>query len=299
MPEPAMAEALDAATVARLLPSRSSGAHKFDFGVVAAVAGSLDYAGAAYMTALGAARAGAGMVALAVPDSLRPIFAGRLPEAILTSLPEAAPGVVDADAAAAAVVEREPAAIVFGPGLKETDDYRQMLLVLLRTSDVPIVIDAGALAMLGDAAQWWVGVRSQCVLTPHAGEFRRITGEAAEPTDEGRLAACVNAAQRFGQVVVLKGPRTVIAAPDGAAAVAPFSNALLATAGSGDVMAGFMAGLMSQGAQPFDAARAAVHLHGRAGERISERLGDAGLLATELALEMALERSAILRGAHA
>jgi ADP-dependent NAD(P)H-hydrate dehydratase / NAD(P)H-hydrate epimerase len=298
MRHPTVAERLDARTIAARLPSRPADAHKFSFGVVVAVAGSLDYAGAAYMTALAAARAGAGMVAVAVPDSLRPIFAGRLPEAIVTALPETAPGRVEPASAARTVLQREPAAIVFGPGLKESDDYRAMLLALLRGSATSIVIDAGALAMLAEVPEWWVDARPECVLTPHGGEFRRLTGETPA-SDDGRLESCVSAAARFQQVVVLKGAHTVVAAPDGRCAVSPFANPLLATAGSGDVLAGSIAALIGQGSDPYDAACAAVFLHGRAGERLALRLGDSGLLATELPLEMALERAELLAGARA
>jgi NAD(P)H-hydrate epimerase len=285
---------LDAAGVAQLLPRRSAQGHKFSFGVVVAVAGSLDYAGAAYMTALGAARAGAGMVALAVPDSLRPLFAGRLPEAIVTGLPEQASGVVEPAGSVRAVLERDPAAIVIGPGLKESPDYAAMLVQLLGASRAPVVVDAGALALLGDAGEWWTEARTHCVLTPHVGEFRRLTGVAPADDDEERIRACRTAADRFGHVVVLKGARTVVAEPGGNVAISPFTNALLATAGSGDVLAGYIGGLLGQGATPFDAACAGVYLHGAAGERLSERLGDAGLLATELALEMAHARHDIV-----
>jgi NAD(P)H-hydrate epimerase len=294
MPDPRVAEVLDAASVAGMLPLRPLEAHKYSFGVVVAVAGSLDYAGAAHMTALGAARAGAGMVALAVPESLRPLFAGRLPEAVLVGLPEAADGGIDPAASRDAVLEREPAAIVFGPGLKESADYGALLLALLATAGVPMVVDAGALPMLGTAGQWWTETRGCCVLTPHAGEFARLTGVTPGSSDGERSAAAAAASDRFGQVVVLKGARTVIAAPDGRMATSPFANPLLATAGSGDILAGYIGGLMGQGADPFDAACAGVFLHARAGERLSESLGDAGLLASELALEMARARREVV-----
>lgn len=289
-----MAELLDARSVAALLPARDPAGHKFSFGLVIAVAGSLDYAGAAYMTALGAARAGAGMVALAVPEPLRPVFAGRLPEAVVLGLPAAGDD-IDAPAAAVAIAEREPAAIVFGPGLHESAGYGELLRSLLETSTVPIVVDAGGLNMLTHAGDWWSATGAPCVLTPHPGEFARLTGAAAGDTDDERERACGAATERFGQVVVLKGARTVVCAPDGRSAASPFANALLATAGSGDVLAGCIGGLLAQGAAPFEAACAGVWLHGRAGERLSERLADAGALATELPLEMALARAELVR----
>jgi NAD(P)H-hydrate epimerase len=115
-------------------------------------------------------------------------------------------------------------------------------------------------------------------------------GTPAGATDDAREASVKAAAERFGQVVVLKGAHTVIATPDGQVATSPFANAALATAGSGDVLAGTIGSLMAQRVAPFEAARLGVWLHGRAGQRISERLGDAGLLASDLPYEIALAR---------
>jgi hydroxyethylthiazole kinase-like uncharacterized protein yjeF len=294
--DPALVIRLDADYCAGLLPRRDPDGHKSSFGVVVAVVGSLDYAGAAYMTALAAVRGGAGLVTIAVPKSLRAVFAGRLPEAILLGLPEGADGTVDAPASVRAIAQREPDALVIGPGLREAADYAALIEQLLADSSAPAVVDAGAIGMLAAIDRWWTRTRTRCVLTPHAGEFGRLTGTPVGRQDDERAERCAAAAAEFGQVVVLKGARTVICAPDGRLAVSPFANAALATAGAGDVLCGLIGALLAQGAEPFEAACLGVYLHGRAGERLSVRFGDAGLAASDLPLEIALARHELVSG---
>ena len=298
-----MAEADDAAVLelddrycSSLLPRRDPSGHKFSFGRVVTVCGSLDYAGAAYLASLGAARAGAGLVAMAVPASLRPTLAARLPEAILVPLGEFAEGEVRVDDAVAAITAREPSVLVIGPGLNETDDYSALVFALISQFEVPAVLDAGALNMLSSTEEWWERTAGNLVLTPHPGEFARLTGEKVGDGDDERLERAAQAAAKFGQVLVLKGARTVIAAADGRAAVSPFANPVLATAGSGDVLAGAIGALLAQGMEPFDAACLGVFLHGRAGERLSSRFGDAGVLASEIANELPAARHALTQG---
>jgi NAD(P)H-hydrate epimerase len=153
------------------------------------------------------------------------------------------------------------------------------------------VLDAEALRSLATMDGWWEGDRRPSVLTPHAGEFGRLrAGSGREAADDGdlvdddaaRATAARDAAAEWHQVVVLKGARTVIAAPDGELAVAPFENPALASGGTGDVLAGTIGALLAQGLEPFAAARLGVYLHGLAGESVRERFGDAGLLAADL-----------------
>ena len=167
----------------------------------------------------------------------------------------------------------------------------KLVVGLVARSGPPTVVDGGALNLLSRGGNWWIGAQRECVMTPHPGEFARVTGEGGPTSDDDeRLERCKEAAGRFGQVVVLKGAHTVIASPDGRAAVAPFANPALATAGSGDVLAGLIGALLAQGMAPFDAACLGVFMHGMAGERIGQRLGDAGLLASDLPYEIALVR---------
>jgi ADP-dependent NAD(P)H-hydrate dehydratase / NAD(P)H-hydrate epimerase len=296
----AAAEALflDDENVAPWLPLRPARGHKATNGYLACVCGSLDYAGAALLSATAAARAGAGMVMLAVPASLQPLFAGRVPEAITLALPDGE-GDIDTAAALSVLAARQPAALLVGPGLPERTDYTRLLLALLAGQGVPeaapMVIDAGALNMLSSTADWWRQTVRRAVLTPHPGEFARLTGESVEDDDEQRAERALAAADLFGQVVVLKGAGTVIAAPDGRLARALFVNPALASAGTGDVLAGTIGALLAQGVAPFEAACGGVYLHGSAAAKISERLGDAGLLASDLPLEIAYARHRLSR----
>jgi NAD(P)H-hydrate epimerase len=179
---------------------------------------------------------------------------------------------------------------VVGCGLSETDGYRELVLGLIAREGPAMVVDGGALNLLARSGRWWVASKRDCVLTPHPGEYARLMGTPAGASADERSVSAMAAAQRFGQVVVLKGANTVVAGPDGRVAVAPFANAALATAGSGDVLAGTIGSLMAQRLAPIDAACLGVWLHGRAGERVSERLGDSGLIASDLPYEIAVAR---------
>jgi ADP-dependent NAD(P)H-hydrate dehydratase / NAD(P)H-hydrate epimerase len=285
---------LDDAVAARLLPARDEHSHKGSHGTLICLCGSAEYVGAALLAASAATRAGAGLVALAVPRSLHAHFAGRVVEAITITLPEA-DGDVEPDGAAQALAEREASALAIGCGLRESEGHRRLILDLLSRPGPPALVDGGGLNLLARSGEWWRGVRRECVLTPHPGEFARMTGAAVGASDDARAERAREAAERFGQVLVLKGARTVVAGADGRLAVAPFANPALATAGTGDVLAGAVAALLAQGLAPFEAACLGVYLHGMAGERVRERLGDAGLVASDLPLELALARRELHR----
>jgi NAD(P)H-hydrate epimerase len=292
---------LDDDAIAGLLPERDPRGHKGTHGRLLVVAGSLDYLGAALLASLAAARAGAGLVRLAVPASLQPLVAGRVLEIITLGLPEAdTPGEVDAERALARLLEVEHDALVVGPGLRAgrpTVDLVQGLLALPGAG--PCVVDAEALNSLAGTAGWPRRVRRPCVLTPHVGEFGRLWPDRATMDlvrdDDARAEAASSAARACRQVVVLKGARTVIASGSGSVARAPFENPALATGGTGDVLSGTIGALLAQGLAPFDAARAGVYLHGVAGDSIREHLGDAGLLASDLPEEVARARKRLAR----
>lgn len=281
---------LDAGYCVKLLPRRDPGGHKGTFGTVLCIAGSPRYVGAALLTASAAVRGGAGLVALAVPSSLQPTIAGRVPEAITLPLPENPDGDVNPEGALLLIDRGSVEALVIGPGLQESDGNRAIVVSLLARNGAPIVVDGTGLTLLSASGDWWTRTLGKCVLTPHPGEFERLTGARVGVADSERQMACAAAAVRFGQVVVLKGAYTIIADPEGRIAHSPFANPALATAGSGDVLAGLTGALLAQGVQPFDAACLGVYLHARAGERISRRLGDAGLAASDLPLEIAMAR---------
>jgi NAD(P)H-hydrate epimerase len=296
-------EALDDRVVAALLPERPARGHKGTFGKLLVIAGSLDYAGAALLVCRAAARAGAGLVTLAVPESLQPLFAAKVVEATTMALPEDDVEEVQPEDALARILDHEHDALVVGPGLRPGLATADLIRALLAVEDAagvpPAVVDAEALRSLAVRDEWWVAIGRPCILTPHVGEFARLRaasgvelgadGDLVED-DAAREAAARAAAASWGQVVVLKGARTVVAAPDGRAACAPFENPALATGGTGDVLAGTIGALLAQGLLPYDAARLGVYLHGAAGDVLRDRLGAAGLLASDLPIEVTLAR---------
>ena len=300
--DPATAEAagdagpppMDDKAAAAILPERPARGHKGTFGKVLVIAGSVDYAGAALLVCRAAGRAGAGLVTLAVPETLQPLFAAKVVEATTMALPEDDVEEIDPEAAIARILDHDHDAIVLGPGLRPglatTELVRRLLVAPDDESEAPpLVLDAEALRSMATLGEWWAGTLRPCVLTPHPGEFARlragsgVDGDGDLSSDDvARRTAAAAAATAWGQVVVLKGPKTVIAEPDGTVTIAPFENPALASGGTGDVLSGVIGALLAQGMAPGPAARLGVYLHGTAGEMIRERLGDAGLLASDL-----------------
>jgi NAD(P)H-hydrate epimerase len=301
-PWPEGAPRLDEDAAMALLPTRAARGHKGSFGKLLVVAGSLDYAGAALLVCRSAGRAGVGLVTLAVPETLQPLFAAKVVEATTMALPEDDVEEVDPEPALARILDHEHDALVVGPGLRPGLATAELVRMLIDTGGEerpPLVLDAEALRSLASMDGWWDGERRAAVLTPHAGEFARLrvgSGVASDTDgdlvddDAARVEAARNAATTWHQVVVLKGARTVIASPDGEVAVAPFENPALATGGTGDVLAGAIGSLLAQGLDAFAAARLGVYLHGVAGDGVRERFGDAGLLASDLPDGLAIAR---------
>jgi NAD(P)H-hydrate epimerase len=286
---------LDESAAARLLPERAPRSHKGTFGRVVAVAGSLDYAGAALMAGAAALRAGSGLVTLCVPLSLQPVIAGRVPELITLGLPETAPHEVDPVRAAAALAELPADALLVGPGLPATRANRRLVAAVLRAEGAPALVDAGALTALADAPGWWDRLGRLTIVTPHPGEFARL-GRDAGDSDETRRAAAIAAATDWGVIVVLKGAHTVIAGPDGRGLSTDLEVPALATAGSGDVLAGVIASYVGQGLEPFEASALGVYVHGLAGQWLGERFADSGVIATDLLTTIPRARRYLLDG---
>jgi NAD(P)H-hydrate epimerase len=294
---------LDDVAVAALLPKRSPRGHKGTFGKLLVLAGSVDYAGAALLVCTAAGRAGAGLVTLATPESLQPLFATKVVEATTLALPEDDVEEVDPEDGLARILDHDHDALVVGPGLRPslsmTELIRGLLAHVEEGEPMRAVLDAEALRSLATVDGWAADVAVNCVLTPHVGEFLRLrSADGVEPAalgdlvldDPARMDAAREAALEWGQVVVLKGARTVIAAADGRVAVSPFENAAMATAGTGDVLSGTIGALLAQGIGTYEAAQLGVYLHAMAGEAVRSRLGDAGMLASDLTGELPLAR---------
>ena len=264
------------------LPERPPDSHKGTFGKAMIVAGSRNFLGAAYLAAVAAGRVGAGLVTIAMPESLVSSVAPKAVEPTFLPLPESSAGVVSADGASAILESLDGySALLVGCGLGQAEETRRMVEELLLSGAhlPPTVVDADGLNTLARKPEWWERWPSRAVLTPHPGEMSRLTGG---PVGHSRLDSALEAAARWNKTVVLKGAHTVVAHPDGTAMLSPFANPALATAGTGDVLAGAIVGLLAQGASLGDAAQLGVYLHALAGERVCGEIGNTGVLASDL-----------------
>jgi hydroxyethylthiazole kinase-like uncharacterized protein yjeF len=281
--------------VAGRLLARPARAHKGDFGRVLVVGGSAEYPGAALLAGLGAMRAGAGVVQVASARTVADRLAGVVPELTWLVLDEEAPGLIAPSGwrlatSAAGIVD----AIVIGPGLGRLQGTQRRVRILVGTVGAPTVVDADGLNALAEDARWPQDIDADLVLTPHPGEFARLTGNDAPPGDDdaARAAAAAEAAEGWGQVVVLKGAHTVVAAPGGQVVRSSVASPALATAGSGDVLAGVIAAFLAGGAPGFEAAACGVAVHAAAGVLAQRRIGRTGTMARDIAglLPEAIER---------
>jgi hydroxyethylthiazole kinase-like uncharacterized protein yjeF len=294
---PEVADNLLPAPEAVALPDRPRDAHKGTFGTVVVLAGSLGFTGAAYLSATGAARTGAGLVRLLVGDTIYPILAAKCTEVMATPVPEVAPGAVGHAAYDSVLRQMSTAeAGVIGPGLGRDRSTWRLILDLALHAECPLVLDADALNALADSARKKTRVGKNRVLTPHPGEMARLLDKTAEAVQADRPGAVRKAAKEWGAVVVLKGAHTLVAHPDGRFSEDPHEVPALASGGTGDVLAGVIGALMAQGSDPFTAAVSGVYVHAAAGHRISQRLGDAGLLASDLLPEIPLVMHVLRQG---
>jgi NAD(P)H-hydrate epimerase len=267
-----------------LLPARPAAGHKGSFGHVLVAAGSRGKTGAAALAAEGAARAGAGLVTIACAASSSPILQARLAEAMTAPLEETAEGEL-APAAAGPILAlaRERSVLALGPGLGRGAAPRELVRRVVAGVAVPFVLDADGLVAFAGEPEVLRDRASPAVLTPHPGEAALLVGAEPRELNRDRVAAALRLAERSGAVVVLKGASTVVADADGRVRINPTGGPILATGGTGDVLAGVIAGLLAQGLAPFDAASLGVYLHGAAGDRLAACTGAAGALAGDVA----------------
>jgi len=296
-------EVADAEMIRALLPARPANAHKGTFGKAMIVAGSIYYSGAAALAAQAATRVGTGLVTLCPPRSIYGVVASKLTEVTYQPLPDDM-GVLNTDAANVLAEKVEGyQALLVGPGLsaeKEAVAFVRRLLNVeppakkahlgfqLSTAEAepdkltlpPLVVDADALNALAEVDGWAERLSRPSILTPHPGEMARLMKlEDKSSLDQDRVETARKMAMEWGHIVILKGAFTVIAHPQGRTVILPFANPALATAGSGDVLAGAIVGLLAQGLAPFEAAMCGAYLHGLAGEIARREIGDAGAVA--------------------
>ena len=280
----------DARTLASLVPRRGAAAHKGSSGHLLVVAGAIGKSGAAILCGRAALRGGAGLVTVACTAEILPIVAASIPELMTDPVGERFSESAWRDRLGG------KAALAIGPGLGTSPEAVRLVRWLVARADVPMVVDADGLnALAGDLA---VVRRSRVplVLTPHPGEMSRLTGLATSEVQARRIEHARMLAEKTGAVVVLKGSGTIVAGPDGRWSINASGGPLLGVGGTGDVLTGLVGSLLAQGLPPYDAARLGVYLHGWAGDRLALQLGDAGLLASQLADELPVARRELAAG---
>jgi NAD(P)H-hydrate epimerase len=284
--------------VQSVLPERSPQANKGNFGKVLVLAGSANYIGAPYLACSGAMRVGAGLVTLAATGRLQAILANKLTEVTYMPLPESRPWLIAREAIPVLFRNFEQYnVLLMGCGMGQNESVVRIIRSILLSHPkaktakpkLPsLVLDADALNALALVPKWWDLMPEDAILTPHPGEMARLTGMTVDEVQLDRLELAKKMAAEWHKTIVLKGAYTVIASPDGRTQISHVANAGLASAGTGDVLAGVIAGLLAQGLSFFDAAAAGVYIHGMAGGLVKDRLGDAGMVASDLLPELPL-----------
>ncbi len=264
----------------QIAPPRPPGADKRDSGHVCLWAGSDEMPGAAVLAARGAFAGGAGYVSLITTANAANLVTDAVPEAVVWRQASAVLGPASLEANRNILKGCGAAAV--GPGLGRGDDQLKLVEALLASAEVPLVVDADGLNVLADDVSVVKERSAPTVLTPHERELARLLDAAVEEIAADRPAAARMAARSFDSVVLLKGPRSLIAAPDGRLAVATAGGTELATAGTGDVLTGLVAALLARGIEAWPAAWCAAQMHGRAGEAARARAGGRSLRASDI-----------------
>ncbi|MBL8037575.1 NAD(P)H-hydrate dehydratase [Nitrospira sp. CMX1] len=266
------------------LPRRERSGHKGTYGHAGIIAGSLGKTGAAAMAAQAALRVGAGLVTVATPSSVNDVLEAKLLEVMTVPMPETKARTFSRaafDRLLAFMATRD--AVAIGPGLSTHPETVELVQALTARLDRPAVLDADALNALTGRAAILASCKTPPIITPHPGEMARLEAEATPQTvNRDRIGTATRFARERGLFVILKGARTVIARPDGVVAICPTGNPGMATAGTGDVLTGMVAGLLAQGLPSWEAACTATYLHGAAGDLAAAGKGEIGMIAGDL-----------------
>lgn len=275
---------LTSGEAARLVPFRPRQSHKGTFGHLLVIAGSRGLTGAATLAAVGALRAGVGLVTLGAPAGAAPPPERRAPEVMNAVLSDAGRGFLTETAFdEIGRLASTKQAVAVGPGLGRADETRALVRRLVRELPLPMVVDADALIAVADDPSCLLAAASPRVLTPHPGEMAQLLGMSAADVQTDRLGVARRFAREHGCVVVLKGAGTVVAHPDGSASINSTGNPGMSTGGMGDVLTGVVGALLAQGMPAGQAAELGVYLHGAAADRSACEVGRSGLLASEVA----------------
>ncbi len=278
---------LESDEVAAAFPPREADSHKGTYGHLLVIAGSVGKTGAAALCGMAALRVGAGLVTVAVPESLHDIVAARVTEVMTEPLPETSERTVAVEALERVLALAEGKKVVaLGPGLSTEESTGKLVRELVQRLRIPLVIDADGLNNLAEHQDLLDGAVAPRVLTPHPGEFSRLFSVSRAELTAKRIPLVQEVARRYRLSVVLKGARTLVADPQGEVSINPTGNPGMASAGMGDLLTGIIAGLLAQGREVGLAARAGVYLHGLAGDLAAARMGQEALVASDLLTEL-------------
>jgi NAD(P)H-hydrate epimerase len=289
-----------------LLPERQRYSYKGDYGHVLIVAGSKGKTGAAFMAAKSCLRSGAGLVTIGVPESLADIFQSRVTEEMTLILPDKGNGTLSGKASQVILnfLNEKADVIAIGPGIGVSADTKKLVKTLLKNCVSPLVIDADGINSLQGERDVFIKSKAPIILTPHPGEMARLLNPLTPPFTKGRdrlatrgrggitvrisdiekdrINVALSFAKKTGTYTVLKGVPTIIAAPDGRAYINSTGNPGMASAGTGDVLTGMIAGFLSQGIKPLHASILGVFMHGLAGNIAASEKGEHSLIATDI-----------------
>lgn len=266
-----------------ILPARSKSAHKGSVGDVLFIAGATNYFGAPYFAARSFLKAGGGYSRLATPASVTLVIARRGSEIVFIPQKETAAGSISGENRDRLLALAEKTdMVVIGPGLSLHEETQRLVRELARAIEKPVLIDGDGLTAVAGHPRIIRGRRAATILTPHPGEMSRLTGKSVGEIERDRVGALQAAAKELKAIVVLKGPHSLIGAPDGRVFINLSGNPGMATAGSGDVLAGAIAAMCGLGLSPEDAARKGVFLHGVAGDLAAVDKGEDGITARDI-----------------
>lgn len=272
--------------VSSKLPFRTLNSHKGTFGHSLIIGGSKNFTGAVSLAAIGAQRAGSGLTTIATPESIFPIVASHLKEAIYLPLTDNTETEFVSNAITSIQMNiKKYTSVLIGCGLGLSENSRELTKTILlkkNLPEIPLVIDADALNILSENQNWHQKIPKNSILTPHPGEMARLSGKTIKEIELDRVNICKSYATKWNCIVILKGAFTVISSPNGNIWISLFANPNLATAGTGDILAGIITGLLAQKIEPLDAAISGVYLHGLSAEMANPENTSSGIIASDI-----------------
>lgn len=264
------------------IPKRQANSHKGTFGKVLAFVGSYGMAGAALLSGTAILKSGAGMATIATPDTITDTIAHEFPSVMTLPLPTVSGKLDDRTSDLLLKKSEGMNSVLIGCGLGTSCDVKNAVMRFLKDIKVPTVIDADGLNILSENPDILYDKKTDFILTPHIAEFSRLSGLSVEEIKKNPIAAAKDFSKKFGITLILKDAVTIIAEKNGKTAISPCENSGLATAGSGDVLAGVASSLLAQGIAPFEAAALAVYVHSAAGKITKDTLGEYGMTSVDL-----------------